>query len=388
MQDDADAQFCSLMGEMATSMRSAREVIKSLRDRTDLESKDGISLLSLKHHVLLSYLQSLALVSSRRALGDSLLVRTRPELPFSSSDRSSRGADLGDLVDSMVEARIVLEKIKTLESRMRYQIEKLVRVAEEPEKSQDIVNDPLAFRPNPQNLMGNSDQESDASDAEVDQAPLDGPVEDDDIYRPPRLAPVPYIEKSKSQRRKERPPVPSALASLAYSAADPSRPYQEATSGLGATPGLASARAAHLKRMTEYEEENFSRLVMKKSEARRRARDEAALALGDGLGGSSNPRRRVAGGLEDEFGDVLRSVERASGARGPGGGIGDGYDELRQKGKKKDVLGRSRAREEIVRDRSDAFGDDNESTGLRARKKTRFEMERKLAKRKASRTRR
>jgi len=45
-------------------------------------------------------------------------------------------------VDSMVEGRVVLEKIKVLEGRMRYQIEKLVRVAEaEPSSSSQNVID-------------------------------------------------------------------------------------------------------------------------------------------------------------------------------------------------------------------------------------------------------
>ena len=44
----------------------------------------------------------------------------------------------GDLVDSMIEGRIVLEKINVLEGRMRYQIEKLVRAAED--TSQGVVD--------------------------------------------------------------------------------------------------------------------------------------------------------------------------------------------------------------------------------------------------------
>jgi U3 small nucleolar ribonucleoprotein protein LCP5 len=41
----------------------------------------------------------------------------------------------------MVEGRVVLEKIKVLEGRMRYQIEKLVRVAEEvPSSNQNVID--------------------------------------------------------------------------------------------------------------------------------------------------------------------------------------------------------------------------------------------------------
>lgn len=105
-----------------------------------LDTKDGISLLSLKHHLLISYLQSLLLVSSRRALGHSLDIRSLPSRPFSTPDRDARGREAGDLVDSMVEGRVVLEKIKALEGRMRYQIEKLVRVADEPERRQNFID--------------------------------------------------------------------------------------------------------------------------------------------------------------------------------------------------------------------------------------------------------
>ena len=107
--------------------------------------KDGISLLSLKHHLLLSYLQSLVLVSARRATGDSLGERTPPTSLFSTVDREARGSGAGDLVDSMIEGRIVLEKIKVLESRMRYQIEKLVRVAEEAPSGKDVAEGIVFF---------------------------------------------------------------------------------------------------------------------------------------------------------------------------------------------------------------------------------------------------
>lgn len=147
--------FLGLLNDMTQSMSSARGVLKSLRNRslflfhvirlwltfpsansdTELNTKDGISLLSLKHHVLLSYLQGLALTTSRRALGESLLTRSNVVRAFASEDRPKRGPDLGNVVDSMIEQRVVLEKIKTLELRMRYQIEKLVRIAEDPDKT-------------------------------------------------------------------------------------------------------------------------------------------------------------------------------------------------------------------------------------------------------------
>ncbi|KAJ3776137.1 hypothetical protein FB446DRAFT_722454 [Lentinula raphanica] len=370
-QDNAidSEQICKLLDEMTASMASARETIGLLKTKgpSYFKNKDGISLLSLKHHVLVSYLQSLLLVSTRRALGNSLSERNPPPQPFSSSERSVRGAGSGDLVDQMIEGRIVLEKVKTLEGRMRYQIEKLVKAARQQEKVEsDDVDDPLAFRPNPQNLLESHDHDEDTN-ADIDETA-------DGIYRPPRVAPMPYIPQTTAKtKRQQRAPVPTALASVLHT--DGSMPHVESTSGLGNTPSLnnTSSRAKYLKHLTEFEEEQFGRVMMGKKEARRRARDEEALALGGGLSGlgeegkGAGRRRRTAGGWEDEFGDVLQGIGRSSASGG------DGYDELRQRGKRSGVLERSRENKK----RTAELVVDGE---IQKRKKSRFEMERKRVK--------
>jgi len=347
-RSDADKEFCAVVNEMTKSISAAKEVVQGLLKNSDLDMKDGISLLSLKHHLLLSYMQSLTLLSAHRVVGHSLATRSRPTMSFTTTDREARGAEAGDLVDSLVENRIVLEKVKQLESKMRYQIEKLVKVAEEGDTRSvvDVINDPLAFRPNPQNLV---DNEESASDAAADENERDDGA---GIYRPPRMAPVPYTEKKDKSRK--RAPVPSGLAALSH--LDGSKPHIESSSGLGAMPSMASARAQELSRMNEFEEENFTRLVMTKKEARRRARDEEDVALG---GTGTSKGRRRGGGLEDEFGDVLRAVDKGSGRPG---GLGDGYEALRVKGRKQDVLSRSRTRQR----------EDDEDVG-RVKKKSRFQ---------------
>jgi len=64
-------------------------------------------------------------------VGHSLADHIQPPQPFASSERELRGVAAGDVVDALVEERLILEKIKTLESRMKYQLDKLLRVAEE-----------------------------------------------------------------------------------------------------------------------------------------------------------------------------------------------------------------------------------------------------------------
>ncbi|KAI6036928.1 hypothetical protein PISMIDRAFT_685745 [Pisolithus microcarpus 441] len=347
-------QVCSTLDEMTASMASVRELIQSLRDKqasSDATNMtDGISLLSWKHHLMLSYIQSLVLLCARRAIGDPMEDRTPPSNPFSTTDRDPRGSGIGDLVDSMIEGRVVLEKIRVMESRMRYQIEKLVRIADESPKA--VTEDPLAFRPNPQNLVNNEQLDGGLGEDTDEKAQEDG------VYRPPKLAPMPYVETT-SDKRSKRQPVPKTLSSLIHQ--DPSRPHVESTSGLSFTPALASDRAREIQQMTEFEEDNFTRLVMKRKDARRRKRDEEDLALG---GSGMSKGRRRGRGLEDEFEDILRSVGRTK-----TGSIGDGYEELRQKGKKSDALSRSRTRTR----------DDDESDGREApqAKRTRFERERR-----------
>jgi U3 small nucleolar ribonucleoprotein protein LCP5 len=207
------------------------------------------------------------------------------------------------------------------------------------------------------------EEDGDEEDAEGNKAT-------DGIYRPPKLAPVPYTETTRGKDKKERRrPVPTALSNLQY--LNGSQPHAESTSGLGAATlaqsEAASARARELARMTEFEEENFTRLLMKKKDAKRRARDEADVALG-GVPSVERGGRRRGGGFEDEFGDVLRSVGRSRNSA-----VGDGYEELRQRGRKDGLLARSRKR-----DVSEAV--DAADEGPKLRKRSRFDKEAKAAK--------
>ena len=144
--------------------------------------------------------------------------------------------------------------------------------------------------------MSKQGEQEDADPHPISFSSNDSTPAGDGIYRPPRLVPVPY---------------------------DPSRPHLETTSSFGGIPALASGRASYLKRLKGLEEENFSKLMMMKSDAKRRARDEEGLASAGNLAGGGDKRR--AGGLADKVGDVLRSVDRVVGR-----GQSDGYEGLRR----------------------------------------------------------
>lgn len=324
-------------------------------------------------------------MSCHRIVGHSLLDRDPPSQSFASIERDTRGGDAGDLVDHAIETRAVLEKSKALESRMKYQIDKLVRLAEgAPATDQNIAEgmhqalsfalpllliafpnpDPLAFRPNVQNLIA-PDTNTHHTHRAADNDDYDPTLTDSTgVYRPPKLAPVPYTEGPSTKGKKTRAaPVASTLSSLAH--LDPSMPHSESISGLGGgSAQKSSVVRQRLDEMTRFEEDNMTRLLQNKKEASRRKRDEGDIALG-GMGGG----KARGGGLEEEFDDILKSVGRTKSSK-----VGDGYEELRQKGKKADVLSRSRTRKEP----------DTEEDGGRDRKRGRFEKDVQRMKRKGS----
>ncbi|KAG2140354.1 hypothetical protein BD769DRAFT_1694904 [Suillus cothurnatus] len=186
-----------------------------------LDMKYGIFLLSLKHHLLLSYLQSIVLLSARRATGDSLTERISANSPFSTVDQEARSSDI-------VEG-VFFHAVMAYPSRF-------------------ILSDPLAFRLNAQNLIDNEQHSDKDRDTRSNVEDLDG------VYRHPKLAPTPYTEAAADRHT-------SCL-------------HVEGTSDLGSMPSLPSNRAREIQRIEDSEEENFTRLVMKKDACRRRKGEE------------------------------------------------------------------------------------------------------------------
>ena len=155
---ETQSEFCRVVDSMSSSIRAARETVTSLLEKfvssffylipsyklsrrraEELNDKDGISLLSTKNFVMISYIHAVTLLSAQRVLGRSLDSRSLPHQSFGDRDREVRGHEGGDLVDSLSEGHVILDKVKALELRMRYQIEKLMRLAEEPQATPKIV---------------------------------------------------------------------------------------------------------------------------------------------------------------------------------------------------------------------------------------------------------
>lgn len=343
-----------LSGVLQALSKDAASVLSSIQstlpiDKDILSAPNAPSLLALKNSALLFYLHHLVLLTSYRLRGNTL----------------EEGTDGASLVKGLIKLRLILEKIKPVESKMRSLVERLLRAVEEDDKRRkegrlqdgddgDVANgdaidiDPLSFRPNIAALTvngqsrattlrrGNDNNSKDEEEGTLSRDRGDG------IYRPPRVAPVVYDGESGGRKSKQDKRASTRNSTLLseLSAGLSSNPYEASSSGIGVDGSgqNSSSRAKALNRMQAYEEENFTRLMMSKKDANRRRRDEADVALGGA--GLSTKRGRVGAGLEEEFGDLLRNkggfdkvkrqgaMQRAKTGRRDESGGGAGWEDL------------------------------------------------------------
>ncbi|KAJ2452152.1 hypothetical protein EV183_003134 [Coemansia sp. RSA 2336] len=246
-----------------------RELIDGLRERVadgSLATTSGLSFLEVKHHTMLSYLSNLSFIALLKLHG-----------------RKLQGHEV---IKNLIEDRTVLEKMKPLEQRLKYQIDKLLQTAitsetttqeqlgttDDPEKapvsddraklaaamlSEDALADPSAFKPNPSQLAKDIREE--------DQIAMDRGV-----YRAPKQTPVHYEDNAVDQREREEQRM-MERASRSRLVQDLMAEYDDRpeTSTASGNPsvGLHDSRMERLaNERARYEEENFTRLAMNKKE--------------------------------------------------------------------------------------------------------------------------
>ncbi|RKP25701.1 hypothetical protein SYNPS1DRAFT_15283 [Syncephalis pseudoplumigaleata] len=220
----------------------------------ELSTENGVSLLDVKYHVLLQYITQLVYVIGRKLHGATL--------------------EGSPAVDALIRDRIILEKLKPIEQKLKYQLDKLIRAASLGPSANDgdqgkcdacmSMFNPYSFKPNPQQLVGAGD---DKDAAEDDAAKL---------YRAPRMAPVHYDEgadaqekrKKHEQRLLEKAAKSRLIQDLVAEYDD--RPERMGVEG-GARDGYGGDDALERREQerVRYEEENFTRLSLSKREARR-----------------------------------------------------------------------------------------------------------------------
>ncbi|CAI8618952.1 unnamed protein product [Vicia faba] len=173
------SQLAALLKEMKEGLDNVNRKIQTLTAKVKAQSStaDGFSYLEAKNLLLLNYCQSLVYYLLRKAKGYSI-----EEHP---------------VVRSIVEIRLFLEKIRPIDKKQQYQIQKVIKASESATSNanekvpaaSDKSKDVSKYRP----ILGNL-----ISKIEPTAQDDDG----DDVYRPPRIAPTSMdMDKSSKQER-------------------------------------------------------------------------------------------------------------------------------------------------------------------------------------------
>jgi U3 small nucleolar ribonucleoprotein protein LCP5 len=139
-------EFQNLIEEVHLKSAEAKAIIDSLNKKVgnaDFETKEGLSFLELKNHVMLDYMANLTYVMLRKCSGKSI-----------NGEKA---------IERICEDRTVLEKMKPTEKKLRYQIDKALKIAESGQMSS---NDPLNFRPNLSALKNEGSGDDDEADSD------------------------------------------------------------------------------------------------------------------------------------------------------------------------------------------------------------------------------
>lgn len=231
--------FLSALNALKTNLNDSDSHVKSLvtkitNDKTD-RSK-GLSFLDMKLHLVLDYLINLTYTMILKVDGKSLVGEP--------------------CIERLVEIRTVLEKIRPINKKLSYQIDKLIKMASSTDA--EAASHPLSFKPNLDNLVGKDAEEDEHSEEEKGTG---------GVYVPPRVTAVHYEDETKSKKEKQMQKARQRSLNSAL-LQDLRSEYCEAPEEIKSSR-TGSMRAKMKQREEEreqFEEANFRRLAVTKKE--------------------------------------------------------------------------------------------------------------------------
>lgn len=211
-------------------------------DLGDAEIENGISFLTMKSQVLLEY--------------EACLLHF---LMLKSENKSTRDHPV---INRLVSLRVVLDKIRPIEKKLQYQIDKTIRAAKHQEYSSSMeeAEDPLSFKPHVDEL---TTAELNASSAVMD---LDD--EKEGVYVPPKQRMVMFeeeqdVEKRNKKREHKLKKKLDSSAIVQYVREEFTDTPQEYKSyGTDETTGPTRME----EEQREFEEDNFMRVTLTKAD--------------------------------------------------------------------------------------------------------------------------
>ncbi|XP_028037352.1 neuroguidin [Bombyx mandarina] len=262
-------QAMKLLKEMNVNVQQVSQLVDNMLVRVkngELSTDKGLSFLEMKYQMLLSYLINLTYIVLRKCSGERI-----------ESDPS---------IDRLIEIRTVLEKIRPIDSKLKYQIDKLVKSAVVGAVSED---DPQTYRANPNNLVSkidNSEEESsETSDVEGKKEKVKS-----NIYVPPKLAAVHFDEVSRTEADKKMKEKSKKQFLNSSVMRELREEYSEAPLEVSSGNHIKQSISKYEQEKTEYEENYLTRLPVTKAEKNRRKKVTTVGMLADEITGTSSQR--------------------------------------------------------------------------------------------------
>uniref|UniRef100_H3GPN6 Neuroguidin n=1 Tax=Phytophthora ramorum TaxID=164328 RepID=H3GPN6_PHYRM len=229
----------------------------------ELPTESGMTYLQVKNHALLTY--------TKMELFFALLKLEEPETV---KDHP--------VFKELVRYRTLLERIRPLDRKMKYQVDKMLKVALSGGKGLD---ESLSYAPNPDQLAAEDEQDEDEEGEEGSSGAKDG------IYRAPRLAAVPYEEEERAQvkqakkdeRNRKRLQKSTILAELREEFSE--RPAEILASGTSVVDKEIAREEAEKK---DFEESRFVRVVTSRKDKIRKRQREMEASRADNVGSIDN----------------------------------------------------------------------------------------------------
>jgi U3 small nucleolar ribonucleoprotein protein LCP5 len=307
VQSTLPALLQTLTQSITAAAEAAKEKVPSL-----LPPKEGISLLDVKNELFLSYLQNLVFL---------ILLKIRNGR--SDSDEEEEDFD-GPVIKKLQELSVYIDRgAMSLEKDLKYQIDKVVRAAEDAKIAADRATKAAAPTKKVESSDEEDEGEEDGSDVESEDggatlqaseindlqyrpnpsslvrpsfagAESDNRKSDDGVYKPPRIqaTAMPTTERRDKEARK---PNKSATLDEFISTELSTAPMAEPSIGSGIVEGGRRSKSEKEKldekERREYEERNYVRLPKesKKDRAKKGGRKDAGYGgeewrgLGEGI---------------------------------------------------------------------------------------------------------
>lgn len=350
------SQLPVLLETLTTSLISATSAFPA-EDDTIHPPADGISLLDVKNELLLSYLQNLVFL---------IILKLR-------NDPDDAGVGV-EALKKLNEQRVYLEKgVRPLEGRLKYQIDKVLRAADEAERSVAATKFVSSKVKNSKAVNGTSDTEaSDSSDSDTSSTPAAGAPAISDIsyqpnpatllrkpdqsssnhiksnstgaYKPPRINPtsMPSTTRPEPKSRNRKSHLIDEYIAHDLSSAPQAQPSIGSNNTIldRGRSGMSARDRETEKERTRYEEANLTRLPTMTKAEKKKARgrgDQRDVFGGEDWTGLGGLGERLGRSVKGSKGGVLerrekRKRETGDSVRGDGHNlaVGESFEKRRK----------------------------------------------------------